>query len=327
MELELYVISGNYFQYILYYLFGFIIFYLIDKYIFPEETQQEQILIIQEDDQTQKKLNIKSHSKEISKLPKIDKYYIIIGLGGVGSKVVMDLIRAGVQKLKVIDYDLVTLSSLNRHAFAKRSDVGKFKSDLIKEYCTKTRPDITIESIEKPLLKNNLEQFLLSPEKPDVIIDCFDDLNTKAELFKFCFLRNLKLFSSMGAGGKCDPTTIKFGKFNEIKGEILSKRLKYLVRKKMKEEIMLENDEVKNNENEEKKRKKKNKENVDDNLVPKFECVYSVEKNKRDLAELDEDKKENVNEFRNNFNERVRSLPVFACMPSSFGHCLSSLSI
>ena len=322
MELEKFYISNNYIQYSFYYLLGFFIFYLIDKYIFPNEKEPEKIIIIKEDEQEQKNLNIKNHSKEIEKLPKIDKYYIIIGLGGVGSKVVMDLIRAGVQKLKVIDYDLVTLSSLNRHAFAQRSDVGKFKSDLIKEYCKKTRPDINIDSIEKPLLKNNLEQFLLTPEKPDVIIDCIDDLNTKAELFKFCFIRKLKLFSSMGAGGKCDPTTIRFGKFNEIKGEILSKRLKYLVRKKMKEDKNFE----KNEENIEKQRKKK-KNDENDNLVPDFECVYSVEKNKRDLAELDEDKKENVDKFRNNFNERVRSLPVFACMPSSFGHCLSSLSI
>ena len=322
MEFEKFCILNNYIQYVFYYLFGFIIFYLIDKYIFPNEEESEKIIVIKEDEQEQKNIYIKKHLKEIEKLPKIDKFYIIIGLGGVGSKVVMDLIRAGVQKLKVIDYDLVTLSSLNRHAFAQRCDVGKFKSDLIKEYCKKTRPDINIESIEKPLLKNNLEQFLLTPEKPDVIIDCIDDLNTKAELFKFCFLRKLKLFSSMGAGGKCDPTTIRFGKFNEIKGEILSKRLKYLVRKKMKEEKNLE----KNEENIEKQRKKKKKvEN--DILVPDFECVYSVEKNKRDLAELDEDKKENVDQFRNNFNERVRSLPVFACMPSSFGHCLSSLSI
>lgn len=322
MEFEKFCILNNYIQYVFYYLFGFIIFYLIDKYIFPNEEESEKIIVIKEDEQDEKNIYIKKHLKEIEKLPKIDKFYIIIGLGGVGSKVVMDLIRAGVQKLKVIDYDLVTLSSLNRHAFAQRCDVGKFKSDLIKEYCKKTRPDINIESIEKPLLKNNLEQFLLTPEKPDVIIDCIDDLNTKAELFKFCFLRKLKLFSSMGAGGKCDPTTIRFGKFNEIKGEILSKRLKYLVRKKMKEEKNLE----KNEENIEKQRKKKKKvEN--DILVPDFECVYSVEKNKRDLAELDEDKKEKVDQFRNNFNERVRSLPVFACMPSSFGHCLSSLSI
>ena len=318
MEPEKFYTLNDYIQYLFYYLLGFIIFYLIDKYFFPEELVSEKILVIKDDEIAQRK----NHLKEIEKLPKIEKYYIIIGLGGVGSKVVMDLIRAGVQKLKVIDYDLVTLSSLNRHAFAKRSDVGKFKSDLIKEYCKKTRPDILIESIEKPLLKDTLEQFLLYPETPDVIIDCIDDLNTKAELFKFCFLRKLKLFSSMGAGAKCDPTTIRYGKFNEIKGEILSKRLKYIVRKKMKEEKnLIENE----GENTGKKRKKKKNEN--DNLVPDFECVYSVERNKRDLAELDEDKKENVDKFRTNFNERVRSLPVFACMPSSFGHCLSSLSI
>ena len=299
--------NSNYFQYIFFYSLGFVIFYLIDKYIFPQENESEKIYIIQENNDEIKNQNIKKYSKFLKALPKIDKYYIVIGLGGVGSKVIMDLIRAGVQKLKVIDYDLVTLSSLNRHSFAKRSDVGKFKSDLIKEYCIKTRPDIIIESIEKPLLKENLEKFLLFPEKLDAIIDCIDDLNTKADLYKFCFLKNLKLFSSMGAGAKCDPTTIRFGKFNEIKGEILSKRLKYIVRKKMKEEI----DVLKNKEN----------------LVPNFDCVYSVEKNKRELAELDEDKKENVNQFRMNFNERVRSLPVFACMPSSFGHCLSSLSI
>ena len=291
----------NYFQNIFFYFLGFSIFYLIDKYIFPQENNSEKICILQS-----KKQN-KISPKILKKLPKVDKYYIIIGLGGVGSKVVMDLIRAGVQKMKVIDYDLVTLSSLNRHAFAKRSDVGKFKSDLIKEYCKKARPDIIIESIEKPLLKNNLEKFLLFPEKPDVIIDCIDDLNTKADLYKFCFMKNLRIFSSMGAGAKCDPTTIRFGKFNEIKGEILSKRLKYIVRKKMKEEIHLLKDK--------------------NNLIPNFECVYSVEKNKINLAELDEDKKENVDKFRTNFNERVRSLPVVACMPSSFGHCLSSLSI
>ena len=318
MEFEKFYALNDYIQYLFYYLLGFIIFYLIDKYFFPGELDSDKILVIKDEEIEQ----TKNHSKELAKLPKIEKYYIIIGLGGVGSKVVMDLIRAGVQKLKVIDYDLVTLSSLNRHAFAKRSDVGKFKSDLIKEYCKKTRPDILIESIEKPLLKNNLEQFILYPEKPDVIIDCIDDLNTKAELYKFCFLRKLKLFSSMGAGAKCDPTTIRFGRFNEIKGEILSKRLKYIVRKKMKEEKNLIE-----NEGENMGKKSKKKKNENDNLVPDFECVYSIEKNKRELAELDEDKKENVDKFRTNFNERVRSLPVFACMPSSFGHCLSSLSI
>ena len=325
IELEKFFIN-NYIQYAIFYLIGFFTIYFIENYLFPEDidSDSEKIYIIQEEDQEKRQKYKIKYKKELEKLPKIEKFYIVVGLGGVGSKVIMDLIRAGVQKLKVIDYDLVTLSSLNRHSFAKRSDVGKFKSDLIKEYCTKARPDIIIESIDKPLLKENLEKFLL-PEKPDVIIDCIDDLNTKAELFKFCFLKKIKIFSSMGAGAKCDPTTIRFGKFNEIQGEILSRRLRYLVRKKMKEDKG-DNEANLSEENKGNNTNKKNKKEKDE-LLPDFECVYSVEKNKRELSELDEDKKENVDKLRTNFNERVRSLPVFACMPSSFGHCLSSLSI
>ncbi len=305
MNLIDHLYSSNYYQYIFFYLLGFFIFYLLDKYFFSKDECEERILVIQENEKEELENNKNKYKNELKEMPCINKYYMVIGLGGVGSKVVMDLIRAGVQKIKVIDYDLVTLSSLNRHAFAKRSDVGKFKSDLIKEYCKKARPDILIESIEHPLLANNLESFILK-DKPDVIIDCIDDLNTKAELYKFCFLKKLKLFSSMGAGGKCDPTTIRYSKFNEISGEILSKRLRYLVRKKLKE---------------------MNDDKINPEILPDFNCVYSFEKNERELAELDEEKKKNIQSLKNNFNERIRSLPVFACMPSSFGHCLSCLSI
>ena len=277
----------------------------MDKYLFSKNEPEEKLLVIQENEKDGIEENKLLYKEYIEKMPVIHKFYLVIGLGGVGSKVVMDLIRAGVQKIKVIDYDLVTLSSLNRHAFAKRSDVGKFKSDLIKEYCKKARPDIIIESIEQPLLANSLEEFLLK-EKPDIIVDCIDDLNSKAELYKFCYLKKLKLFSSMGAGGKCDPTTIRFGKFDEVRGEIVAKRLRYLIRKKMKE--------IKND-------------NINGGFLPNFDCVYSFEKNERELSELDEEKKKNIDNLKNNFNERVRSLPVFACMPSSFGHCLSCLSI
>jgi hypothetical protein len=48
----------------------------------------------------------------------------VIGLGGVGSHAAVALARAGVRSLIFIDFDNVTLSSLNRHAAATRADVG-----------------------------------------------------------------------------------------------------------------------------------------------------------------------------------------------------------
>ena len=299
----------NIFRYIFFYLFGFIISFVIDKFYLQYNTKssnnfykktKQNILLNNE----KQKLLIK-YKTEIAKLPIIKKYYVVVGIGGVGSKVLMNLIRVGVKKIKVIDFDTITLSSLNRHAFAKKSDVGKYKSDVVKEYCVKCRPDIEIESISEPLLLENLEKFI-SKDNPDVIVDCIDDLNAKAELFKFCYVKKLKLFSSMGAAGKCDPTTVRYKNFNEIQDEVLARKLRLELRKKMKK--MDEND-------------------VNKYLLPDFKCVYSCEKVERELAELTEEQKQKLKEYKGKYNERVRSLPVFACMPSAFGTCLSAISI
>jgi hypothetical protein len=52
-------------------------------------------------------------------------FVIVVGLGGVGSHAAHMLARSGVGKLRLVDFDQVTLSSLNRHAVATRDDVGR----------------------------------------------------------------------------------------------------------------------------------------------------------------------------------------------------------
>ena len=52
---------------------------------------------------------------------------MVAGLGGVGSHLVIALARSGVKKIRIIDFDRITLNSLNRHAFATRLDVGLSK--------------------------------------------------------------------------------------------------------------------------------------------------------------------------------------------------------
>lgn len=55
-------------------------------------------------------------------------FVIVVGLGGVGSHAANMLVRSGVKKIRLIDFDQVTLSSLNRHAVASMVDVGKSKA-------------------------------------------------------------------------------------------------------------------------------------------------------------------------------------------------------
>jgi hypothetical protein len=49
---------------------------------------------------------------------------VIVGCGGVGSWAAVMLARSGIAKLRLVDFDYVTLSSLNRHATAALADVG-----------------------------------------------------------------------------------------------------------------------------------------------------------------------------------------------------------
>ena len=51
-------------------------------------------------------------------------YVVVLGVGGVGSNVVNMLVRSGVRRLRIVDFDRVSLSSLSRHAYATLEDVG-----------------------------------------------------------------------------------------------------------------------------------------------------------------------------------------------------------
>ena len=222
-----------------------------------------------------------------------NSFIIVVGVGGVGSHVVMSLLRSGIKKIRVIDYDTVSLSSINRHAFALRNDVGKLKTRLIKEYSKKLNPNITIEVIDDAFLEENFDIFI-KEGNPNYVIDCIDDLKSKIDLIHYCTINKIKIISSMGAAGKTDVTLLRYIPFNLLQGDTMGRRLRYQYKKKYP------------NEN-----------------LPEMLCVYSLEKNEKGLSELEEHQKENIEMYRINFNERVRTLPVFACLPAAFGQIIS----
>ena len=205
----------------------------------------------------------------------------------------MTIIRSGIKKIRVIDYDIVTLSSLNRHAFAMRKDVGKLKVKVVKDYLEKINPNIEYECVDDAFMVEDAELYI-KKGNPDFVIDCIDDLNSKCDLLKYCFDNKIKVISSMGAGGRMDPTCIRFGELATVQGEVLAKRLKYIYKKKFGEKI------------------------------PEIPIIYSIEKNSMNLSELEDHQKENPEIYRVNENERVRSLPVFASIPAIFGQALAS---
>lgn len=74
-------------------------------------------------------------------------FIIVVGLGGVGSHAANMLVRSGVTHIRLVDFDQVTLSSLNRHAMATLSDVGTPKVEAMKNYFANLMPWCTVEAV------------------------------------------------------------------------------------------------------------------------------------------------------------------------------------
>jgi len=132
----------------------------------------------------------------------------VAGVGGVGSFVIEALARAGIGKLTIIDMDTVDPSNINRQLVALHSTVGKPKVEVMKARVLDINPNCKVNALQTFINPENTHE-LLTTEKYDVVIDAIDTLNAKVNLVKIAHELGIKTISSMGAGGKTDPTQIK----------------------------------------------------------------------------------------------------------------------
>jgi tRNA A37 threonylcarbamoyladenosine dehydratase len=155
------------------------------------------------------------------------------------------LIRSGVKRVRIVDFDTVSLSSLNRHSFALREDVGTLKVDCIKKYIHKIFPHLEVECVNVYVTADNVRKLLISdfaemtkalgskeaapplvPPHPSYIVDCIDNLDAKVELIAACVQNSLKLMVSGGGGMKTDPTKLQIRDISDCKYDKLIMRLK-----------------------------------------------------------------------------------------------------
>jgi len=153
---------------------------------------------------------------------------IIIGLGGVGSHAAHMLARTGVSQLTLVDFDLVTLSSLNRHALAVRADVGLYKVDVMAARIHAFNPHVNITTHREILTAHNARALV---QGHDFVVDCIDDLATKTHLLEACTALNIPVISSLGAGGKADPTRLRIGTLADSSQDPLAMRLRARIAK------------------------------------------------------------------------------------------------
>ena len=152
------------------------------------------------------------------------KRVIIFGVGGVGSWCAESLVRSGIQRLTIVDSDLVCITNINRQLMATTKTVGQVKVDALKERLLTINPSAEITALQKIFTQETADDFNL--DSYDYIIDAIDSLKDKAALILLACRTNAKLFSSMGAALKMDPTRIKVTEFWKVQGDPLARALR-----------------------------------------------------------------------------------------------------
>lgn len=132
---------------------------------------------------------------------------LVVGLGGVGSFAAEFLARAGVGKMTIVDGDTVDITNINRQLPALHSTVGKHKVDVVAERLMDINPNLELVKINEFLSPERMAE-ILDGGNFDYILDCIDSVTPKVSLIIAARRRKIKIVSSMGAGGKSDPSKV-----------------------------------------------------------------------------------------------------------------------
>lgn len=158
------------------------------------------------------------------------KRVIVFGVGGVGSWCVESLVRSGIRYLTIVDSDMVNVTNVNRQLMATTKTVGQVKVEVLKQRLLEINPEAEIDARAEIYSEETAHAFNL--DNYDYVVDAIDSLDAKMNLLMNASCTRAKVFSSMGAALKMDPTKIKVAEFWEAKGCPLARSLRDKFKKK-----------------------------------------------------------------------------------------------
>lgn len=154
----------------------------------------------------------------------------IFGVGGVGSFAAEALVRSGLGRIILIDYDIIDISNLNRQIHATYKTIGEFKVDAMKDRLLDINPNVKVDVFKEKYSKLNRE--ILIDKSYDYIVDAIDLITSKIDLIQTSKILNIPIISSMGAGNKVSPTELQVGDIYETKTCPLAKVMRRELRKR-----------------------------------------------------------------------------------------------
>jgi tRNA A37 threonylcarbamoyladenosine dehydratase len=153
----------------------------------------------------------------------------VIGLGAVGSYATEALARGGVGRLRLVDFDVVSLANVNRQLYAMESTIGLPKVDVAATRIMDINPGAVVESLRLFAAEDTMETIV--GDGPDLVIDAIDSLNPKVQVLGDLHRRKIPVLSSMGAALRRNPFAVKIGDLFDVRGCPLARLVRQRLRR------------------------------------------------------------------------------------------------
>ena len=139
------------------------------------------------------KRNVKGVSKKLK-----ETKVCILGLGGLGSNVAVLLARAGIGYLKLVDFDIVEASNLNRQQYSI-SHIGLKKTEAIRTIIKEINPFVEVGTLDIKVDRKNIHSIV---EDIEIVVEAFDRAETKAMILEELLTdKNKIVVSASGMAG------------------------------------------------------------------------------------------------------------------------------
>ncbi len=156
-------------------------------------------------------------------------HVVVVGVGGVGAYAAEMIARAGIGRITLIDGDTVSPSNINRQLPALHSTIGLDKVQVMRQRITDINPEVQAEAL-KLFITPDVVGNILS-DSPDFVIDAIDSVAPKVALIEYCLRNGINIISSMGAGGRIDPTAVRYADISQTHSDGLARVVRTRLRR------------------------------------------------------------------------------------------------
>jgi tRNA A37 threonylcarbamoyladenosine dehydratase len=159
-----------------------------------------------------------------------NSHVMIIGLGGVGGPAAESIVRSGVGRVTLVDFDRVCVTNTNRQVQALKGNIGRPKADTLAERLRLINPQARVDAVGKFYSASTSDELL--GLQPDYIIDAIDNMTAKSHLLDTSRAKSLRVVTSLGASGRLDPTQVQCVDLARTKRDPMGRVLRKILRQK-----------------------------------------------------------------------------------------------